>query len=351
MFVVTVLVLGTCTSPIGDQPIRFPPAPAVDMQDIIRVLPVDAIEALDSPPFVSVEAASQFMRSEDRLVGIQINGDSRAYPINVLSSHEIVNDVVGGEPIMVTWCPLCYTAIVFSRTVDDFDAPLTFGVSGKLLHNTLIMYDRESESYWSQLYGAAIEGPRAGVTLSYFPSVHTDWETWRADHTESLVLDVERICGEFRCSLDPYASYYLSAEEGIVNSQIPREAAASGPKDRVLGVIVAGSPKAYPFESLADRHVINDEIGGVPILIWFDSESETGAGFLREVDAQILHFEPVSSVPGAVTDLETGSLWKGATGVAISGPMEGTRLGSILSTTAFEFGWYAYYPHSTTFEQ
>ncbi len=122
---------------------------------------------------------------EERVIGVIINGDARAYPIPILSNHEIVNDIVGGEPVAITWCPLCYTALVFSRNVEGWDEPLSFGVSGKLLYNTLVMYDRQSNTLWSQLYGAAVEGDLAGRTLAVFPSVNTEWAAWQSQYPDS----------------------------------------------------------------------------------------------------------------------------------------------------------------------
>ena len=287
-----------------------------------------------------------------------ITGDARAYPINILSSHEIVNDFVGGEAVAVTWCPLCYSALVFSRQVDG--RQLSFGVSGQLLDNTLVMYDRQTESLWSQLYGGAVNGPMAGTSLKVFPSVLTEWASWSAQHPDGRVLSKRQTCATFSCGdyasnpygsydVDPYAGYYLTADEGVVNHQIPRDAAGGGPKQRVLGVRMGEFAKAYPFAALAKERVINDEIDGVPVVIWFDPGAESGAAFIRRVDGQVLDFQPDTADPLLMRDKQTDSLWSGAAGKAQNGRLAQSRLSPLVTTPAFEFGWYGYFPGSDTY--
>jgi hypothetical protein len=336
--------------------ISLPTPPAIDVSSLDTLLPADSIRAIDDPQFENADRI-QDMAPEERVIGIEINGDSRAYPLNILSSHEIVNDVVGGEPVAVTWCPLCYSALVFSRAVDG--KPLTFGVSGKLLNNTLVMFDRNTGSLWSQLYGGAISGDLSGTALSVFPSVLTTWESWLTQHPQGQVLSKQLTCAQFNCGtyatnprssyvVDPYDSYYVSADEGVVNRQIPRDEFSGRPKERVLGVRVNGAARAYPFTVLAEERVINDEIGGVPVLIWFDPESQTGAAFRREVDGRIVTFEPDADDPTLVLDIESSGRWSGASGQG-HGPRNRSSLTPLISTPAFEFGWYDYFPQSDTY--
>ncbi|MGB3717184.1 MAG: DUF3179 domain-containing (seleno)protein [Candidatus Promineifilaceae bacterium] len=183
----------------NDQPLLVPPPPEVDPALIDSLLPRDSILAIDEPQFQTAEEASQSLAPDKRGIGLVINGDARAYPIPVLSVHEIVNDNVGGEPVAITWCPLCYTALVFSRQVNEAMEPLSFGVSGKLLYETLVMYDRQTESLWSQLYGAVVDGSMAGARLAFFPSVFTEWGAWLQQHPETLVLDKGATCARFQC--------------------------------------------------------------------------------------------------------------------------------------------------------
>ena len=353
----TVLQRGPRSQAEATSAIPLPTPPAIEAASLDTLLPPDSIRAIDDPQFQKANQA-QDMSPDERVIGIEINGDSRAYPLNILSSHEIVNDVVGGELVAVTWCPLCYSALVFSREVDG--RSLAFGVSGKLLQNTLVMFDRETGSLWSQLYGGAISGKLRGNALAVFPSVLTTWEAWLAQYPQGQVLSKQLTCAQFDCgtyatnprgsyAVDPYNSYYVSPDEGVVNRQIPRDEFSGRPKERVLGVRLQNAARAYPFAILAEQRVINDEIDGVPILIWFDPQSQTGAAFRREVDGRILTFQTDAEDPTLVRDKESGSRWAGASGRGQDGRNRQSRLTPLITTPAFEFGWYDYFPQSDTY--
>jgi len=348
---------------ISDRPVLVPPPPPVDLGLIYDLLPADSIMAISAPEYVPVEEAETFMNDREQVISVVINGDARAFPLPILSRHEIVNDVIGGEPVAVTWCPLCYTALVFSRQVDGQEELLTFGVSGKLLYNTLVMFDRQSESLWSQLYGAAIDGSLTGTRLSFFSSTLSEWQAWREQYPEGSVLSKPIICAQFDCGtyatnprgsydIDPYAGYYNSGDEGVVFSNIPRdEGAASGrPKERVLGLRIAGVERAYTFQILAAERLLNDEVNGEPVLIWFDPDTSTGIAFSRRVDDQILTFMTSPESPELLIDDQSGSQWSVLTGTAVSGKHRGQRLSPLVITTAFEFGWFSYFPQSERYE-
>jgi len=343
-----------------DRPVTVPPAPDVDPEAIDTLLPRDSIRAIDRPRFEPASQAASAMKPDERLIGLVVNGDARAYPLPILSAHEVVNDVVGGEPVAVTWCPLCYTALVFSRRVPAREEPLTFGVSGKLLYNTLVMYDRQTDSLWSQLYGVALDGPLSGERLSFFSSHFTTWEEWYADFPESRVLSKRLTCAQFSCGsysdnprgsyvVDPYASYYETDDLGVVDNQIPREPGTSVRKRRLLGVRVGPAARAYPYAALRERPLINDVLNGVPVLIWFDPQTETGAAFERRIEGQTLTFRAAGDEEGVLVDEQTGSRWQASSGRASGGPLRGRQLPSLVSTSAFAFGWYDYFPESDTY--
>ena len=140
---------------------------AVSLAEIRSVIPRDAIPAIDEPRFLGLDEASEWLAPEAPVIAFERNGDARAYPLEILTWHEIVNDVVGGEPVIVTYCPLCNSAIAFSRLVDGEER--TFGVSGSLRRSDLIMYDRETETLWQQLTGEAIVGHDTGTVLDFLP--------------------------------------------------------------------------------------------------------------------------------------------------------------------------------------
>jgi hypothetical protein len=263
-------------------------------------------------------------------------------------------------PSVYTWYPLCYTALVFSRRVEGQAEPLTFGVSGKLLYNTLVMFDRQTDSLWSQLYGSAVDGPLTGQSLVVYPSLHTEWAAWQAQHPDTLVLSKRLTCEQFDCgtyatnprgsyAVDPYASYYNTPLEGVVNHQIPRDERSLQVKQRVPGVRVAGQARAYPYRVLADQPVINDVINGELVLVWFDLETQTGVAYVRRVGERILSFSAEPHNSGLLVDAETGSSWRAATGAAIAGRLRGEQLPGLIVTPTFESGWYDYFPDSDTY--
>lgn len=340
----------------------FAPAPAatpVSPDDLVSVLPRDAIEAIDDPQFDSAEDARAYMRPDEQVIGLALNDDVRAYPINVLSRHEVVNDVVGGVPVAVTWCPLCYSALVFSRQVDGRE--LTFGVSGKLYENNLVMYDRQTESLWSQLLGQAVAGPLRGKQLRMLTASQQTWDAWQAEHPNTRVLSKPKTLQAFLGSaeikdpmynyaVDRYRSYYASEDRGLVNRNIP-EGTELTAKRRVVGLRLDNAAKAYFFDALAEAQAVNDHVAGQPVLITFDPRSENGAGFDRRLDDQVLTFEVVEDGDGSVLrDVQTGSRWDRLTGRGVGGRLAGRQLRRLPTTYAFWFAWKAHFPETQVYE-
>jgi len=150
--------------------------------------PRDGIPALSRPRFVSAKEAD-FLEQTDRVLGITLNGVSRAYPIKILNFHEIVNDRFSDASVVVTFCPLCGTGIVFRGSIEGVDH--SFGVSGLLYNSDVLLYDQQTESLWSQIGGRAISGPRKGTPLERLPVTHTTWEDWLGRHPDTRVLSID----------------------------------------------------------------------------------------------------------------------------------------------------------------
>jgi hypothetical protein len=234
--------------------------------------PKDGIPAIDRPRFVEARA-SDFLDDRDMLLGIARDGVVRAYPVKILNWHEVVNDIVGGQPVVITYCPLCGTGVVFAAKVDG--RTLTFGVSGLLYQSDVLLYDRETNSLWSQLLGQAISGPLKGSRLSMLAVTQTRWHDWRREHPQTQVLSTAT--GAARpYRRDPYAGYEQS-EELYFPVELPDAFRRFGihPKERVLGIRINGAAKAYPFSQL-DRTGgrLHDRVGGRPVTIRFDAESQ-----------------------------------------------------------------------------
>ena len=206
--------------------------------------PRDGIPALENPDFIPANRAD-FLTADDRVLGLVRNGEARAYPLRILNYHEIVNHQISGESLLVTFCPLCGTGVAFSAVVDG--SPSDFGVSGLLYNSDLLLYDRQTESLWSQITGKAIAGPMVGSRLQRLALTQTSWANWRARHPETLVLDVDT--GHFRnYGRGPYFGYKQSEEVYFPLSHTDKR---YHPKEQVIGLEIEGQFRAYPFVELS----------------------------------------------------------------------------------------------------
>ena len=232
--------------------------------------PRDGIPSIDTPRFVAADAA-QHISDDDRVLGININNIAKAYPIRILNYHEIVNDRFNATPITVTFCPLCGTGIAFNAVVDNL--PRSFGVSGLLYNSDVLMYDRETESLWSQILGKAVNGPSKGEVLNPVPVLHTTWADWRRRHPDTLVLAEPRSTRR-NYNVDPYVGYADSARVWFpVAHQDDRYPA----KSVVIGAVIDGRPYAWPFAELPRKqHTLTDHIAGLDIKIEYDHETRAG---------------------------------------------------------------------------
>jgi len=161
----------------------------VDYADLYQGCPArDCIPSIDDPKYVAAEEA-EFLGDDELIMGVDINGEQRAYPARIMDYHEIVNDTIAGQPIAVTWCPLCGSGVAFDPRLDG--QIVEFGVAGVLHDSDLVMYDRKTDSLWQQITGQAIMGPRMGERLDILPMAMTDWKTWRQAHPKTLVLSTD----------------------------------------------------------------------------------------------------------------------------------------------------------------
>lgn len=229
----------------------------------------DGIPSLENPTVISARDA-EFLRPKDRVLGIEVNGVKRAYPIRILNYHEIVNDVLGGEAIVVTYCPLCGTGMAFNAERDG--KIMEFGVSGLLYNSDVLLYDRETGSLWSQVMMTAVTGAMKGTKLLQLPVSHTTWRDWlaRNPHTEVL-SDKTGYRRNYRA--DPYPGYSRS---GKLYFPVAEENRAYPRKSMVLGLKIDGQFKAYPFRELEKGAAeFNDEFQGREFVVFYDSENQT----------------------------------------------------------------------------
>ncbi len=295
--------------------------------------PRDGIPSIDSPKFVSANDAT--LQDSDLVLGLDINGDIRAYPLKILVWHEIVNDNVGGEPVAVTYCPLCFTNQVFKRTIDG--QVTEFGTSGKLYNSNLVMYDRATESLWSQALGQAISGESAGKKLERMPFDVAHWKEWKVLYPQSKVLSQDT--GFDRpYGADPYADYYTSPD---IWFPVSHRDDRLGPKEIVVGLEDNGAYKAYKLQQIEDSHIINDNIGKESAVLMSLHPSMARA-YDAKVGGQTLEFQYDN---GKIVDEQTKSVWN-FDGEAIEGQMKGKKLTRLSFDEGFWFEWAAFHPET-----
>jgi len=319
--------------------------------------PKDGIPAIDAPKYVSISEADEWLKPIEPVVSVEVDGAGRAYPIQILMWHEIVNDTLNSEPLTVTFCPLCNTAIAFKRTVNG--QILDFGTTGRLRFSNLIMYDRQTESWWQQATGEAIVGELLGSQLAFYPATIVSWESFKSEYPDGDVLS--RDTGRSRnYGRNPYHGY-----DDINNTPFlyrgaptPNELTAVA---RVLTIDLNGEAVAYPYLVLDQIHVVNDAVGGEDVVVFWQNgvasaldtnevatgrDVGTGAAFSRDVDGQVLTFTYDGTV---IKDEETNSIWS-IFGEAIDGELKDTQLSPVISINHFWFSWAAFKPETRIYQ-
>lgn len=225
--------------------------------------PKDGIPAIDRPVLGGAESGN-WLADNAQVIGVEIGGEARAYPISILDRHEIVNDRFGEQPVAVTWCPLCGSGMVF---LVEGEGNTSFGVSGLLYNSDVLLYDRATESLWSQIMGEAVTGPRSGETLQWYPSLLTSWSDWKNLHPDTRVLIPPN--NNTRKYLEKaYPGYEESDRLFFPVSDI---STLISNKTRVLGVQVGDHYRAYPYPALEQhKKPVEDHLGGINFTITFD---------------------------------------------------------------------------------
>ena len=242
--------------------------------------PRDGIPSIDHPKFVKARTVN-YLKPEEKVLGIIFNGVTKAYPIKIMDRHEIVNDDFGGIPVAVTFCPLCASGVGVLAKVDGRQR--TFGVSGLLYNSDVLLYDRETESLWSQIMGQAISGPTSGTELEIVPTVFTTWSQWQREHPKTLVLS-KHTGFAFDYEETAYIEY-LSSQRLMFPVKATSNQLKN--KDKVLGIEIDGASKAYPLKRLrkSDKP-LRDEFNGRTIVIRYDRESHTA--WAEDVTGEVL---------------------------------------------------------------
>jgi len=328
------------------------PRPLVNPANIVSGgPPPDGIPAIDHPRFLRPAQAS-FLSASEPVLALQIGADARAYPVQILIWHEIVNDTVGGVPVAVTYCPLCNSAVGYDRRAAG--RVLSFGTSGKLYDSNLVMYDRQTQSLWVQFTGQAIAGVLTGQQLRPYPVQTVSWGAWRAGHPHGWVLS--RDTGYTRpYGANPYPGYdNIHSRPFLFTGQVNGRYTAM---TRLVGLQSGGEAVAILLGTLRHRRVIGLTLAGRPVVVWWQpgtasalsgatvaGGSDVGAtgAFSPVADGRRLHF---LSAAGGFRDRETGSRWS-VLGHADAGPLTGQNLTPVTHVDTFWFVWAAFRPHT-----
>lgn len=298
----------------------------------------NGIPPINRPVFLQ-PAEATFLRDEDPVFGLVYGGEARAYPQLVLVWHEIVNDVIAGERISVTYCPLTGSVVAFRAQVHG--RPLSFGTTGNLVNSNLLMFDTVTNSEWPQVLGQAIRGPLKGRRLEQIPLVWSSWGRWRAAHPQTEVLSTKtgyaRAYGQ-----DPYGSYtppggYYSG--GGPFFPVLRTSRRFGSKEVFVGVRSGERRLAMLKSTIRERKVLPVEAGQTPLLAIWDDELETARVLVRRAHGRTLDFRN-----GELRDA-TGTRWN-PTGEAVAGRLRGARLPLADFFDVMWFGWYAFFPQT-----
>jgi hypothetical protein len=309
----------------------------------------DGIPPIDNPTFESIADADAWLAPQSPVIAIANDDgeEARAYPLSILTRHEIVNDMWDGMPIAVTFCPLCNSAIVFDRTLDD--EVLRLGVSGLLRNSDLIMWDDVTQSWWQQFTGEGIVGEYTGRQLDILPSLVISYELFTERYPEGEVLSRNgRTYGN-----NPYVGYDTNPRPFLFNAEVDERLFAV---ERVLGYFTSDTAIAYPFSVLQETPVINDNVTGRDVVAFWqagkasaldsriiDDSRDVGMAALyeRTLNEQTLTF--MLNDEGAIVDEETGSRWN-FFGEAIAGELEGEQLRQLQAFPHFWFAWAAFKP-------
>jgi len=316
-------------------------------------VPTSFRAAVDRPVFDTPATASRLLPATSLVAGLERAGEWRAYPMELLSLHGVVDDVVGDLPVAVVLDPFAGTVAAFERTLGSHD--LTFSVAGAIVGASRVLTDRETGSFWNLLLARGVTRTGMFLTLQRVPIVVETWAQWRSQHPQTSVLSISRdafasrfthpyeysdVRGE-NASYDPYQGWVTK-----VQLRFPERVGGLADNTRVLGIVVAGMAMAYPDALLVRRGAIDDIVASRPILVTYDSDAVWASAFSRRVDRRTLTFR---FVKGKLIDRETGSTWSPTSGRALSGPEAGRILVRLPSVFPYWLAWRAAYPASSIY--
>lgn len=318
----------------------------------------DAIRTLDFPEFIAKDHPQNTYYEYEPAIVINFGGEARAYPLSVLTLFELANDSIGGKQVMVTFCPMCHAALVYNRSIKTTagEKTFTFGVSGLLMHNDMVMYDHQTETWWEQLMGSGIAGEYSGKSLRMLPALLISVKDFFDRFPQGKILSPEALNTYMKTHRHrPYHhlehkgplshSYYLPEK---TDPRLP-------PQEHVLDIRVEGHDRIYPFSALAKAQVVSETVGETPVVIFYHEETVSvldkddlqeakrigsATVYERKLNGTAYTFKKSGNY---FQDEQTGSSWD-ITGLCREGQLKGQQLTMVPHSNHFAFAYLAFYP-------
>ncbi|QVK17567.1 DUF3179 domain-containing protein [Mycoplasmatota bacterium] len=326
----------------------------ISLDEIVPVKQRDSIPSIDNPQFVNIDTAKTYLSDQTPVISVQLADEARAYPLEIMMWHEIVNDTINGIPITVTYCPLCSSEFVYSSVINGKN--LQFGTSGLLRNSNLIMYDRQTDSLWQQFTGQALIGDYVNRSLNPIPSNVVSFKKFYSTYPNGLVLS--RNTGFIRdYGNNPYVNYDQITNQplffkGIIDTRLPA-------MQRVLGIQIGNNALAYPLYMLQTSPIIYNTLNNVEYVIFYNSGMSSALDspiisegkdvgmtgvFIPYLNGERLNFTKNSL--NQIIDTNTNSTWS-ILGKALSGPLKGIQLTPLVHGDVFWFAWSSFYPNTS----
>lgn len=338
----------------------------IDLSEITLVLPRESFPAIDFPGFINKDLAFDSFFKHEPVISVEINGKAKAYPLNMLTMHEISNDSLGGVPILPSYCPLCNSSMVYDRRIkhNGKEILLNFEVSGMLRNSDMVMADKQTETWWQQLTGEAIVGELTNIQLDIIPSLVISVEEFFNRYPKGLILSPQTgTKSESRYGINPYVSYDDEAgkprevffEHSNIDDRLPA-------MERLIDIKGENGYKVYPFSLIQKHGVIHDHFDGTDIVIFhqegtvsvLDTKEIAKAKsigsatvFRAELDGETMQFKKVKN---GFKDLKTQSLWD-ITGYCTKGRMKGKSLQPVPHSNHFAFAFLRFHPDALIYNQ
>lgn len=328
---------------------------SVPLNEFIALLKRDGIPPIDNPKFWNKEEGDKVFFKHEPVIAVAINGKAKAYPLSILTWHEIVNDRIAGVDISATYCPLCNAAIVFDRKLNfkGKEYLLDFGVSGMLRKSDMVMWDRQTETWWQQFMGEGLVGELKGAQLNVLPSMLISYEEFFRSYPDGSVLSTETGHNK-EYGKNPYVNYDdLSNEKPrLFNEGVDPRLPAM---ERVININVKGIDRIYPLSVIQKKKVINEVPHNEPVVLFYqkgtvsvmdknDIKSSKDIGAVT-VFVPIVKNKRLTFMQGdkGFIDKETNSVWN-ITGRCIEGKYKGEQLEPVVHGNHFAFAWFAFKP-------